>query len=65
MKNCGIGQKGRLDVGCKKYVVAARERNYNPGQNFWSKIEKSSKSGQGKKILISTFACFLAAIVRV
>ena len=34
---------------------------YNPGQNIWNKIEKSSKTGQGKKSLISTFACFLTA----
>ena len=65
MKNCDIGQKRKFDVGCKKYVLASRERNYNPEQNFWSKIEKCSKSGQGKKNLISTFACFLVAIVRV
>ena len=31
---------------------------YNPGQNIWNKIEKSSKTGQDKKSLISTFACF-------
>ena len=30
----------------------------NPGQNIWNKIEKSSKTGQDKKSLISTFACF-------
>ena len=30
--------------------------NYNTGQNIWNKIEKSSKTGQDKKILISTFA---------
>ena len=35
--------------------------NYNPGQNIWNKIEKSSKTGQDKKSLISTFACFLTA----
>ena len=35
---------------------------YNLRQNIWNKIEKSSKSRQGKKILISTFACFLTAI---
>ena len=31
---------------------------YNPGQNTWNKIEKSSKTGLVKKNLISTFACF-------
>ena len=24
--------------------------NYNPGQNFWNKMEKFSKTGQEKKI---------------
>ena len=38
---------------------------YNPGQNIWNKIEKSSKTGQDKKSLISTFACFLTAIAKV
>ena len=38
---------------------------YNPGQNIWSKIEKSSKTGQDKKSLISTFACFLTATAKV
>ena len=38
---------------------------YNPGQNMWNKIEKSSKTGQVKKSLISTFACFLSAIAKV
>ena len=37
----------------------------NPGQNILNKIEKSSKTGQGKKSLISTFACFLAATAKV
>ena len=34
---------------------------YNPMQNIWNKLEKSSKTGQDKKSLISTFACFLTA----
>ena len=38
---------------------------YNPGQNILIKIEKSSKTGQGKKSLKSTFAPFLTAIVKV
>ena len=40
-------------------------KNYNLGQNIWYKIEKSSKTGHDKKSLISTFACFLTAIVKV
>ena len=36
----------------------------NLGQNIWDKIERCSELGQGKKNLISTFACFLTAIVK-
>ena len=36
-----------------------------PDKNIWNKIEKSSKTGEDKKSLISTFACFLTAIARV
>ena len=39
--------------------------NYNPEQKFWNKLEKFSKTGQEKKSLISTFACFLTAIAKV
>ena len=38
---------------------------YNPGQNIWNRIEKSSKTGQDKKSLISTFACFSTAAAKV
>ena len=37
----------------------------NPGQNIWCKVEKSSKVGQDFKSLLSNFACFLTAIVKV
>ena len=37
---------------------------YNPGKNIWNKIEKSSKIGQDKKSLISTFACFLTVTAK-
>ena len=37
---------------------------YNPGQNIWNKIEKPSKTGEDKKSLISTFACFLTATAK-
>ena len=39
--------------------------SYNPGQNFLNKIEKSSETGQHKKSLISTLACFLTATAKV
>ena len=38
---------------------------YNPGQNIWNKLEKSSKTGQEKESLISTFVYFLAAFAKV
>ena len=38
---------------------------YNHMQNIWNKLEKSSKTGQGKKSLMSTFACFLTATAKV
>ena len=40
-------------------------RTFNPGQNIWNKRKKSSKNGQGKKSLISTFACVLTAIAKI
>ena len=39
--------------------------NYSLGQNIWNKLEKSSKTGQIKKSLMSTFAVFLTAIPKV
>ena len=42
--------RGRIASGC-----------YNPGWGIWSRMGKSSKTGQGKESLIYTFACFLAA----
>ena len=38
--------------------VNVNKKVYNPGQNIWNKIEKSSKTGQERKSLISTFECF-------
>ena len=37
---------------------------YNRGQCIWIWIEKSSKTGQDRKNLIFTFACFLTATVK-
>ena len=37
----------------------------NPGQSIWHKVKKYSKTGQEYKNLISNFACFLTAFVRV
>ena len=38
---------------------------YNPAQNMWHKVKKSSKIGQDFKNLLLNFACFLTAIVKV
>ena len=38
---------------------------YNPRRDIWDGMERSVKTGQGKKSLISTFACLLTAIARV
>ena len=38
---------------------------YSPMLDIWSGLERSSKTGQGKKSLISTFACFLTATAKV
>ena len=39
--------------------------NYIPGRNIWHKVKKSCKIGQDFKNLLSNFACFLTAIVKV
>ena len=59
-------QNSKINYGNMKYVkieliFQGQPAPHNPGQNIWNKIEKSSKTGQGKKSLISTFACFLTA----
>ena len=45
-------------------VLALVSNIFNPEQNIWNKIEKFSKTGQGKKSLISTLACFVTAIAK-
>ena len=37
----------------------------NPSQNVWRKVKKFSKIGKDFKNLLSNFACFLTAIVKV
>ena len=37
---------------------------YNLGQNIWNKTEKSSKTWEERKALISTFASLLTAIAK-
>ena len=38
---------------------------YNPGKNIWHKVKKSNKIGQDFKNLLSNFACFMTAIVKI
>ena len=38
---------------------------YNLGQNIWNKMEKSSKTGQEKKSMVSILTCFLTAFAKV
>ena len=54
-----------LQIGIPDLERVSKWRTNNPGQNICNKIGKSSKTGQDKKILISTFACFLSATAKV
>ena len=60
----------KLQTTCFHLILSFSKKqqevwNYNPGQNIWNKIEKSSKTGQDKKSLISTFAYFSTATAKV
>ena len=59
VKSSQISQMIRAEALTKIYQI------YNPGQNIWHKIEKSSKTGQEKKSLTSNFACLLTTIAKV
>ena len=52
-------------IGILKFWLKVNLLINNPGQNNWNKIEKSRKTGQEKKRLISTYTCFLTAIAKV
>ena len=45
--------------------LTQNQNDYCLGENFWKKIEKSSKTGQETKSLISTFVYFFTFIARV
>ena len=50
----------------QKQITKIRHKQaYNPGQNIWNKMEKSSKTGQEKKSLVSNFVCVLTANAKV
>ena len=48
-----------LTNGNGTWIPGVGVSNCNPGQDIWNKKGKSSKTVQGKKSLISNFACFL------
>ena len=54
-----------LTLNSDNVQSANKQRYLQTGQNIWGKIKKSSKTGEGHKNLISNFACFLIAIVKV
>ena len=47
------------------FEMAPKSMFLQSGQNIWNRIGKSGKTGQGKKSLISTFACFVTATAEV
>ena len=61
-----LGLKGltKRSIWITETAVLMSTENYNPGQSIWNRIEKSSKAGQVKKSLISTFAYFWAGIAK-
>ena len=61
---CPIWAKMQNSEEFLKYSVCLIG-DYNPGQSIWCKVEKSSKAGQDCKSLLSNFACFLTAVVKV
>ena len=50
---------------CCKNIILKLSSDYNPGQNIWNKVKKSSKIGQDYKNVTSNFAYFLTAVVKV
>ena len=53
--------EGNTNTAAEELVSSESIASYNPMQNTWNKPGKSSKTGQDKKSMISTFACFLTA----
>ena len=53
---------GKLGLKIQNFQFKLKFGVYNPGQGIWSRMGRYSESGQGKKSLTSTFACFLTAI---
>ena len=62
---CKMSKKKKI----LKETGVSKDQNFvcsdNPVQSIWNKKEKSSKTGQDKKSLVSTFACILIAIAKV
>ena len=55
----------RLTFYKDMYSTTTHLSDCSPGRGIWGGLGRSSKSGQGMKSLISTFACFLTAITKV
>ena len=56
--------ESNINTIAEELVSSENIASYNPMQDIWNKLEKSSKTGQDKKSLISTFACFLTATAK-
>ena len=54
-----------INVNVWNTIIAYFRNTYNPGQNIWHKVKKSSRTGRDSRTLLSNFACFLTAIVKV
>ena len=64
------GVRVKLDLTKSMYTLfidvnKVVKQNRQSWTNIWHKVKKSSKVGQDFKILLSNFACFLTAIVKV
>ena len=57
--------ESNINTPAEELVLSENIASYNPMQNTWNKLEKSSKTGQHKKSMISTFVCFLTATAKV
>ena len=62
---CCHTERGGFSYLKRIYIIYGSTILDNPGQNICNETEKSSKTGQEKKSLISTFVCLLTVIVKV
>ena len=57
--------ENRFRVDFFHFLTKDGKVHYNPLQNLWHKVKKSSKLEQDFKNLLHNFACFFTAIVKV